>query len=100
MSHVPRIGRILDLVGVAIFLVGAGLGVRAWLGFREVQNFVPAPDDPPMAAVQIADSFWRLQKVGVGLMLLGVAVFAVAWWVAGRGRSGGGPRDGGGVEEV
>lgn len=83
-TSVPRVGRALDLVGLLFLVVGGGMVGRAWLGFRDVQAFQSAPGDPPMAAVQLADGFWMLQRIGVGLMLVGVAVFVLAWWVARR----------------
>lgn len=83
-SSVPRIGRVLDGVGLVLFLAGGGVFVRAWLGFRQLPAFERRADDPPMAAVQLADGFLRLQRIGVGLMLLGVGVFVFAWWVARR----------------
>lgn len=88
---VPRIGRVLDVAGLLVFLAGAGLFVRAWLGFQEVRAFVPGPDDPLWAATELANGYWRMQRVGVGVMVLGVALFVAAWWVArasapGRGR--------------
>jgi hypothetical protein len=82
MTPVSRTGRILDLAGLVVFLAGGGLVVRAWSGFREVQAFEPGFSDPPMAAVQLADRFWRLEKVGMALMLVGIGVFVVAWWFA------------------
>ena len=82
MSGVPRVGRLLDVVGLAVFLTGGGLVARAWLGFQEVQTFQPTPGGPPMEAMALADRFWLVQRVGVGLMVLGVAVFVGAWWVA------------------
>ena len=87
MSQVPRIGRLLDGVGLLVLLAGAALVARAFVGFQEVQSFQPGPDGPPMEAMALADSFWFMQRIGVGLMLVGVAVFVGAWWVA-RTRSG------------
>jgi hypothetical protein len=40
-----------------------------------------------MSAVAVADGFWRLQKIGTWLMVAGVAVFVLAWWVARRART-------------
>ena len=79
---VPRIGRVLDTVGLVLFLVGAALFGRAWLGFQEVRAFVPGPEDPPWASIQLADGYWLMQRIGVGVMALGIAVFVAAWWVA------------------
>lgn len=82
MTRVPRIGRVLDVVGLLFLVAGAALVGRAWVGFREVQAFVPPPDAPAMAAVAFADEFWRMQKLGVALMVVGVGVFVAAWWIA------------------
>ena len=35
-----------------------------------------------MAAVEMADRFWFLEKVGIGLAVAGLGVFVLAWWVA------------------
>ncbi|MEQ1856195.1 MAG: hypothetical protein ABL963_06990 [Longimicrobiales bacterium] len=85
MKTVPRIGRVLDLVGLLLFLGGGALFVRAWLGFQSVPDYQPSVDDPAWAAVSIADGYWRLQKIGVAIMVAGIAVFVAAWWVARRG---------------
>ena len=85
MSPVPRIGRVLDGVGLVILLVGTGLVGRAFLGFQEVQSFQPGPGGPPMEAMALADEFWVMQRIGVGLILAGIGVFVSAWWVARRG---------------
>jgi len=87
MSDVPRIGRVLDVIGLLIFLAGGGLFARSWAGFRSVPDFQRAPGDVPMAAVAHADGFLRLQHIGVGLMLIGVGVFGLAWWMARRAGS-------------
>lgn len=87
MKSVPRIGRVLDLVGIVFFLLGGGFVARAWIGFREVEGYVPPPDATGMTAVEFADQFWRIQRVGVGLMLIGIAVFVAAWWIARRAPS-------------
>lgn len=81
---VPRIGRMLDLVGLLLFLGGGAVFAWSWLGFRRVQDYVPAAGAPPWSAVSLADGYWRLQKIGGWVMLAGLAVFLVAWWVAGR----------------
>lgn len=82
MKTVPRIGRILDLGGLLLFLGGGAIFVWAWMGFRGVTDYEPPVDGPAWGAVSIADGYWRLQKIGTGLMLAGVVVFVLAWWVA------------------
>lgn len=87
LKPVPLIGRILDAVGLLLFFLGAAFYVRAWIGFGTVPSFVPPPDAEPWAAVAVANGFWRLQKIGVALMLAGIVGFVVAWWVARRALS-------------
>lgn len=95
MKNVPRVGRILDLVGLLLFGMGSALFGWSWVGFRGVQHYVPPPDAPLWSAVGVADGYWRIQRVGGGLMIGGMAVFVVAWWTARAvsGRSGAEPRE-------
>ena len=87
MKDVPRIGRLLDSAGLLLFLGGGALYARAWFGFRNVSDFEPPVDGQAWAAVEVANGYWRLQKIGVGVMVAGVAVFVLAWWVARRASS-------------
>jgi hypothetical protein len=82
MTKVPRIGRLLDLGGLVLLLGGGATCVRAWIGYESVTRFVPPGDGPAWGAVSVADGYLRLQRIGSGLMLAGVAVFVLAWWVA------------------
>lgn len=84
MTPVPRIGRLLDLAGLLLFLGGGGTFAWAWIGFRGVQDYVPPPDAPAWAAVAVADGYLRVQWVGAALMVAGLGVFVLAWWVARR----------------
>jgi small-conductance mechanosensitive channel len=81
LNNVPRIGRVLDAIGLVLFLGGGGAVAWAWAGF---QSYVPPSDAPAWSAVEIANGYWRIQKIGVGVMLAGIAVFVLAWWVARR----------------
>jgi hypothetical protein len=76
----------LDLAGLVLFLVGGAVAARAWIGFRTVRDYQPPPDSPSWSAVAVADGYWRLRKIGTGLMIAGLVVFMVAWWVARRSR--------------
>jgi hypothetical protein len=87
VTAVPRVGRILDLLGLALFLGGAAVATRAWVGFRGLPDDLPAPGTSAISAVAVADGFWRLQKIGTWLMVAGVAVFVLAWWIARRVRT-------------
>ncbi|MCG6957136.1 MAG: hypothetical protein LJF04_14200 [Gemmatimonadetes bacterium] len=84
-AGVSRLGRLLDLAGLLLFLVGAAVFVRAWIGLEGVRHYQAAPDDLPWAATRLASSYVHVQHVGGGIMLAGIAVFVAAWWMAGRG---------------
>ena len=84
---VSRIGRLLDLAGLVLFLGGGAVAAWAWIGFQRVPDYQPPPDAPAWSAVAVADRYWLLQKIGTGLMFAGFAVFVIAWWVARRAHS-------------
>ncbi len=83
-TGVPRIGRVLDLIGLLLFVGGGAVFARAWVGFRAVRHYRPGPHDPLWSATRLANGYLRLQHVGVALMVAGVAVFVIAWWTARR----------------
>jgi len=83
---VPRIGRMLDLLGALLFLGGATLYARSWIGLRDMDRFVRAPGDVSFAAVERADELSRIGTIGVALMIAGVAVGVLAAIVARRMR--------------
>lgn len=83
-AQVPRIGRVLDLVGVVLFLAGGAVFARAWLGFKAVHAYQPTPEEGLWAATRLANHWLRVQWVGGAVMLAGLAVFLAAWWVARR----------------
>ena len=83
---VPRLGRRLDAAGALLFVGGGALYAWAWAGFRAVPELSPSLEDGAWAAVELANGYWRLQRIGTALMVLGIGVFVCAWWVAGRTR--------------
>jgi hypothetical protein len=87
MTAVPRIGRILDFAGLLLFLAGGAVYVRAWIGFQGVPDFERPEHASVMAATELADAFRQLEHAGSALMLVGIAVFVVAWWTARRASS-------------
>lgn len=84
MTTVPRIGRILDFAGLLLFLAGGAVYARAWIGFQGVPDFERPEHASLMAATELADSFRRLEHLGLAGMLAGVVLFVVAWWTARR----------------
>ena len=72
----------LDAVGLILFLGGGATVAWAWVGFQSVSDYVPPSDAPFGTAIAVADRYWFIQKIGVGIMLAGIAVFVLAWWVA------------------
>lgn len=83
-AAVPRIGRVLDLVGALIFLAGAALYARSWLGLRAMDEFEPASGASAFPAVERADALSRLGRYGFALMAVGAVVAVIAAVVARR----------------
>jgi hypothetical protein len=83
--EVPRIGRVLDLAGILLFLAGAGVYAWAWSGLKALRDFEPAPNGPAFAAVARANELSTISRVGFALMAAGVVVAVLAAVVARRG---------------
>jgi hypothetical protein len=81
---VPRIGRLLDLVGAILFLAGAAVYARSWLGLRAMDEFERTSDMGAFAAVERADALSRLGLLGFALMGAGAVVAVIAAIVAKR----------------
>lgn len=85
---VPRIGRALDAAGLLLFLVGAALYGRAWLGLRHLRETQPVVENArEMAAMSRFIHFWELSRWGMWIMAAGAVVAVIAAVVA-RRRSG------------
>ena len=76
-NDVPRFGRVLDLIGLLLFVVGGGVFVRAWLGFEGVRHYQPGPHEPLWSAMHRANGFLRLQHIG-GAIMAAVLVMVAA----------------------
>ena len=83
VKRVPRLGRVLDVVGIMVFVAGASLYVHSWLGLRAMDEFVSTPDAPG-SAIEHADGLSGLGRIGFALMALGVLVGVAAAIVARR----------------
>lgn len=81
---VPRAGRVLDVVGALLFLAGALLYARSWLGLRAMDQFERVPGDTHGSALEYADALARLGRIGFGLMAAGALVAVIAALVARR----------------
>lgn len=85
---VPRIGRLLDLAALLLFLIGAGVYGRAWLGLNELRRDQPVSEVfAEFAAMGRFNDFWMMSRIGMWLMAAGGAVALLAAVVA-RIRSG------------
>lgn len=82
--RVPRIGRVLDIVAALLFLAGAALYARSWIGLRDMDAFLRVSGDTQFAAIARADELSRLGRIGVITMIAGVALGVVAAIVARR----------------
>ena len=83
MTKVPRAGRALDLVGLALFLGGALAYGYAWAGLRAVQGARTARG-APAGAIEEVDRLVMWARTGATLMTLGIATGIVAAIVAVR----------------
>lgn len=82
-SSVPRIGRLLDLAALLLFLIGAGVYGRAWLGFRELRRDQPVSEIfGEFVAMGRFNDFWTMSRTGMWLMAAGGAVALLAAAVA------------------
>ena len=81
---VPQVGRVLDVIGALLFLAGAALYTRSWLGLRAMDDFERGAEAEMWAAVEHADALARLGRGGFIVMAAGVAVAVAAAIVARR----------------
>lgn len=92
---VPRIGRILDAVGLLVFVAGAGVYGWAWRGLRRLRETQPAQPiserfetlEFSFTAVVRWNRLRELSWLGASLMAIGVAVAVAAAVIARRRRS-------------
>jgi hypothetical protein len=77
-STVPPVLRIANAVSGLLFLAGALIYVRAWLGMRALEAYEAEPDAELFAGVARFTHFWELSRLGIGIVLaaLGLAVLA------------------------
>lgn len=79
---VPRGLRVLNLLVLVLFLAGAGLYARAWVGMERLTSYQPAADEPLFSAMARFDRLWGLSITGTWLVsaaVLGAVAVAVAF---------------------
>jgi hypothetical protein len=78
---VSRAARLLDLAGIGLFFVGAAIYASAWVGLRQMRDFVPTPHGPAFEAMARFDELVTLSRIGVLLMIVAgaVALFAAGF---------------------
>ncbi|MFL5580694.1 MAG: hypothetical protein ACJ8AO_09980 [Gemmatimonadaceae bacterium] len=82
-AGVPRIGRLLDLAALGLLAGGAALYGRAWAGMRVLQDRTGASPSFGAAMAEF-DRWWRLSRVGIVLLGVGVLVGVGAAVIAAR----------------
>lgn len=81
---VPRIGRVLDGLGLVVFVVGAGLYAWTWWALRGEEARPQQPGDGQwgFVAVREVEGLDRLSDIGLVLMAAGAVLAVVAAVVA------------------
>jgi hypothetical protein len=89
MPHsVPRLGRALDLVGLALFLAGAGCYMYAQRGMDGIRTGQTVITGSLFATLNQAKAYSRVADLGLALAVVGLMVFGAAFMVARRARTG------------
>lgn len=70
------------MVAAIIFVAGAGLYIRAWVGLRSLSGWVPPEDAPAFAGLARFRHLTRISEIGLWTIGMAVAVAAVAAAVA------------------
>ena len=81
---VSRAGRVLDLVGLALLLVGALCYLRAYAGMRTLEGVKPSPGAEAFASMKQWDRMHILSRTGLGLIGAGLVVAVGAAVAGGR----------------
>lgn len=66
---VPRSLRIANAAALLVFLAGAGVYGRAWLGMRALKSYEADADAALFAGLERFNHFWELSRLGIGLVL-------------------------------
>jgi heme/copper-type cytochrome/quinol oxidase subunit 1 len=77
---VSRLGRLLDAIGLLLFLAGAVCFGMAYLGMKQLRaaGFVPRRPGEPFGAVHEWEQWQRLSWVGLTVAAVGLAVAVTA----------------------
>lgn len=77
-APVPRWIRIVNGLSLLLLLAGAAVYARAWFGMQGLRSYEAAPDAAPFAGMAQFNHFHELSRIGVWLVVAGVAVAVLA----------------------
>ena len=86
-QSVPRLGRVLDLAGLLVFLAGAGCYLYAQRGLDDIRTGRTVITGSMFATLNEAKAYSRVADLGMALAVGALVVFAVAFAVARRART-------------
>ena len=76
---VSRADRRIDLVVLALLILGGACYLRSYLGLRSLRaGLAHTPGAQPFAALRLADHYYLYSRVGIALMVVGLLVAVVA----------------------
>lgn len=99
---VPPGFRVVNLLILLLFLTGAGLYARAWIGLQALTTYESTPGEPLFSAMARFDQLWGLSITGAWLVwgaVFGAAAVAFAFNLHRRAETGDAP-DAGEAEEA
>lgn len=77
-TPVPRSVRAVNVLALLIFLAGAALYARAWVGMRSLYDYEPPPDAPPFSAMALFNDYWQMSRLALLIISGAVAVALLA----------------------
>lgn len=79
---VPRVGRVLDVIGMLLVAGGAVVYGYSWVGLRGMDAYARPEGAPLFAAIARANELTRIGRVGLALVAAGIVVAVTAAVVA------------------
>jgi hypothetical protein len=86
MPMVPRLGRLLDLIGLALMLAGGACYGWAYIGLVRLHDHPPTADHMLWVALAAFNHYNRVSTIGIVIAAIGLAVAITAAVVTHRSR--------------